>query len=156
MALDHSIIITGSDGKPRLGVGALPLSAREIDRAGYRAFVSCVQPPDSLIRDWLAMGHALVISPFADNPRAFHSAERQNAEAAVDDVCAFLKQKLPVLVFCQAGWNRSALVVARVLVERGMPARQALGYVRQIRGQTLGTPVPVLSNPLFVRHLLSR
>ena len=52
------------------------------------------------------------------------------------------------LVHCQAGLNRSSLVVGRALVLEGMTAKSAIELIRSKR-----SPV-CLSNPSFERWLL--
>ena len=54
-----------------------------------------------------------------------------------------------VLVRCGAGLNRSALIVARALMTRGMRAETAIGLVREKRGPE------ALSNSTFVDWLKS-
>jgi hypothetical protein len=54
-----------------------------------------------------------------------------------------------VLVRCQAGWNRSGLVMAMVLQKEGYSAREAIAL---IRGKRDGYP---LCNAEFVKWLLS-
>lgn len=56
----------------------------------------------------------------------------------------------PVLVHCQAGLNRSSLVVTRALVLDGMPVLEAIALVRQKR-----SPV-CLCNPSFEQWLVDR
>ena len=56
----------------------------------------------------------------------------------------------PILVHCQAGLNRSSLVVTRALVLSGMPVREAIALVREKR-----SPV-CLCNPSFERWLLAQ
>lgn len=51
-----------------------------------------------------------------------------------------------VLVHCAAGYNRSSLVVAKVLMRRGLTATQAINLIRKVRK-------PALSNELFVQYL---
>ena len=55
-----------------------------------------------------------------------------------------------VYVHCQAGMNRSALVVARILMVRGMNAREAIDLVRERRRGSLGDEYEawLLSNPI--------
>jgi protein-tyrosine phosphatase len=55
----------------------------------------------------------------------------------------------PTLVHCQAGLNRSSLVVARALILDGMTARDAIDLVREKR-----SPV-CLCNPSFEKWLLA-
>jgi predicted protein tyrosine phosphatase len=52
-----------------------------------------------------------------------------------------------VLIRCQAGINRSSLVMALVLIRDGLSAKKAIELMRQKRGQA------VLSNPHFVDWL---
>lgn len=53
-----------------------------------------------------------------------------------------------VLIRCQAGWNRSGLVTALVLIRDGMSARDAIDHMRAQRSEY------VLCNSDFVRYLL--
>ena len=55
----------------------------------------------------------------------------------------------PTLVHCQAGLNRSSLVIARALILSGMTARDAIDLIREKR-----SPV-CLSNPSFEKWLLA-
>ncbi len=48
-------------------------------------------------------------------------------------IAASLRSGAVVYVHCQAGVNRSALVGARVLMEQGMSAEEAIGAVRDKR-----------------------
>jgi protein-tyrosine phosphatase len=69
----------------------------------------------------------------------------------VDGIARWVNECRPtgsVLVHCQAGLNRSSLVVTRALVLGGMPVREAITLVRQKR-----SPV-CLVNPSFERWLL--
>lgn len=72
----------------------------------------------------------------------------------VDDlaqqVVSWLDEGKKVLVHCQAGLNRSSLVVARVLMLKyNMKAWEAIKTIRDQRSQTC------LCNETFVKHLLS-
>ncbi len=55
----------------------------------------------------------------------------------------------PTLVHCQAGLNRSSLVVGRALMLGGMAPRAAVDLIREKR-----SPV-CLSNPSFEKWLLA-
>lgn len=59
----------------------------------------------------------------------------------LDGVASFvdtiLRTSAAVYVHCQAGMNRSALVVARVLMARGMSAKDAIELVRERRKGSL-------------------
>lgn len=54
-----------------------------------------------------------------------------------------------VLIRCQAGWNRSGLVTALVLIRSGVPAREAIDLMRFRRSPY------VLCNSQFEKWLLS-
>lgn len=56
----------------------------------------------------------------------------------------------PTLVHCSAGLNRSALVVALALIKRGMLPIQAIGILREYRGDD------VLHNITFTNWLLEQ
>ena len=56
----------------------------------------------------------------------------------------------PVLVHCQAGLNRSSLVVASALMLEGMPAEKAIALIREKRSAAC------LCNPAFEEWLMSR
>jgi protein-tyrosine phosphatase len=59
----------------------------------------------------------------------------------LDAIASFIVTRLEVgsvvYVHCRAGMNRSALVVARVLMERGVSAREAIDLVRARRQGSL-------------------
>lgn len=72
----------------------------------------------------------------------------EQVEAIVEWVIDALKREETVLVHCQAGLNRSSLVVARVLMEmRDLTAQEAIDYIREKRSPAC------LSNPTFVKYL---
>lgn len=54
-----------------------------------------------------------------------------------------------VLIRCQAGWNRSGLIMALVLMREGYSAQQAIDLIRKQRSKN------ALCNPRFVAWLLS-
>lgn len=71
----------------------------------------------------------------------------------VDGIAAWVNECRatgPTLVHCQAGLNRSSLVVGRALVLDGMDPVEAIALLREKR-----SPV-CLSNPSFERWLLSQ
>ena len=55
-----------------------------------------------------------------------------------------------VLIRCQAGWNRSGLVMTLVLLRDGMPAKEAISLIRETRSPH------ALCNKHFVQFLLSQ
>lgn len=55
----------------------------------------------------------------------------------------------PVLVHCQAGLNRSSLLMAKVLIKYGFSAVDAIALIREQRSPAC------LCNPAFEEHLLS-
>jgi protein-tyrosine phosphatase len=78
-------------------------------------------------------GSMLVHWPIQDGP--VPEAEMLNGLARLIAGC--LTWGAVVYVHCQAGMNRSALVVARVLMEQGMTAREAIDRVRERRKGSL-------------------
>lgn len=71
--------------------------------------------------------------------------------AQVDAIAAWVNvaaEDGPVLVHCQAGLNRSSLVVARALMLRGRTSGDAIGLIRERRSPAC------LCNPSFVAHLV--
>jgi len=70
-------------------------------------------------------------------------------EEASDMVKAALDLNLDVLVHCQAGMNRSSLVVVRTLMKQGMTARDAIHLLRKNRHEE------VLFNKEFEAWLIS-
>lgn len=74
------------------------------------------------------------------------SFQQLDAIARWVKVCA---EDGPTLVHCQAGLNRSGLVAARVLMLRGLTAKQAIEQLRFNRSPAC------LCNKAFERHLLT-
>ena len=70
-------------------------------------------------------------------------------EGVVSLIVTTMNAGAVVYVHCQAGLNRSALVVARVLMASGMTAQQAIDRVRERRSGALGDEYAdwLLSNP---------
>lgn len=74
------------------------------------------------------------------------NADLSMLEAVAEYVVA-AKQDAPVLVHCEAGLNRSCLVVARVLMLEGYSATSAISILRKLRH------ADALFNVSFVRAL---
>jgi protein-tyrosine phosphatase len=71
--------------------------------------------------------------------------------AQVDAIAAWVNAAAedgPTLVHCQAGLNRSSLVVARALMQRGLPSGDAISLIRERRSPAC------LCNPAFEAHLM--
>ena len=80
------------------------------------------------------------------NDSTSQSLEQVDVLAAWVNVCATMA---PVLVHCQAGLNRSGLVVGRALMYRGMSADEAIELIRTQRSPS------ALCNPAFEGYLRS-
>jgi protein-tyrosine phosphatase len=78
-------------------------------------------------------GTVLVHWPIKDGPVPPPAVLRSLARF----VDTSLREEAAVYVHCQAGMNRSVLVAARVLMERGMTAEQAIELVRNRRSGSL-------------------
>ena len=88
----------------------------------------------------------LIHWPIEDGP--IPPPEILDAVASFIDVC--LEVGNAVFVHCQSGINRSALVVARILMKRGMSAQDAIDLVRERRKGALsdGYADWLVSHPL--------
>jgi protein-tyrosine phosphatase len=75
--------------------------------------------------------------------------EIKTAMRAAREVYALRRAGKRVLVTCAQGVNRSALVVALVLMMHGLPAERAIRRIRALRK----APIQPLSNQAFVRAL---
>jgi protein-tyrosine phosphatase len=64
-------------------------------------------------------------------------------------VARLLEDEQKVLVHCRSGHNRSGMICARALIERGMQPREAVDKVRSGRGDG-----EALTNDTFVQWLL--
>jgi protein tyrosine phosphatase len=60
------------------------------------------------------------------------------------------KKGKKVLIRCQAGWNRSGLITALVLIRDGMDAREAIDLIRKTRSDS------VLCNRSFEKFLIEQ
>jgi protein-tyrosine phosphatase len=88
-------------------------------------------------------GQEVVIRPFNDgavpDEEMLHDLAQRVLKAT---------RKGKTLVHCQAGINRSSLIVALALVHDGMAPKDAIAHLKKQRGTM------VLSNPHFVEWLL--
>ena len=87
------------------------------------------------------LGSSLEVRMYDSVDQAFHQ---------VDSIAAWVnscREFGPTLVHCQAGLNRSSLVVGRALILSGMPAADAIALIREKRSPAC------LSNPSFERWL---
>tara|TARA_A100001015_G_scaffold259415_1_gene303364 strand:- start:2107 stop:2520 length:414 start_codon:yes stop_codon:yes gene_type:complete len=81
-----------------------------------------------------------------------HDRFRERIEMAAKYLDKQLKMGKPVLVFCQAGINRSAaLVVYYAITRKGMTYQEAVSYVRGRNMDVRG--VNALTNRAFKRNL---
>lgn len=77
-------------------------------------------------------------------------AVSEQVDELADTVIGWLNSGKKVLVHCQAGLNRSSLVVARILMKKyDMKAWEAIKLIRDQRSPTC------LCNETFAKHLLS-
>jgi protein-tyrosine phosphatase len=83
--------------------------------------------------DAVPQGSMLVHWPIKDGP----VPEVDELRGLARLIASCLTARAIVYVHCQAGMNRSALVVARTLIERGVTAREAIDRVRERRKGSL-------------------
>jgi len=90
---------------------------------------------------------SVIRAPFADTPYPT-ATERRIAIRAAREVAKRLRKGQRVLVTCQMGWNRSALVAGLALkMATKMHTEEIIRRIREARGED------ALSNPAFVRFL---
>lgn len=86
------------------------------------------------------------LASFEDDPR--HLPPEWFINDVVDRVLD-CTERGPTYVHCTAGLNRSGMIVALCLVERGWGPKDAIDMLRGIRSQH------VLNNPLFFRRVIT-
>lgn len=84
---------------------------------------------------------------FPDSSWGVHEYDRKDLHKTVKEISADLDQGNKVLVRCQAGYNRSGLVVALVLMEQGFTAQGAISLIREKRSPW------ALCNKAFVEYI---
>lgn len=80
-------------------------------------------PPDGVLVHW----------PIEDGP----VPDSETLRGIASLIAACLRSGAVVYVHCQAGMNRSALATARILMEQGMTAEEAIATVRERRRGSL-------------------
>jgi hypothetical protein len=126
----------------RLYLGSDP-SPEDVFERGATMVVSLI--PDVSSRSVPRSG-ILIHWPIKDGP--VPPPEILDGVASLIEICR--RSGSVVYVHCAAGMNRSALVVARVLMKQGMSAQDAIDLVRQRRVGSLGDEYAawLLSNPI--------
>ena len=122
--------------------GSLTKAMRYLDR-GVSVVINLQEPTDTFLPKKLHWG-LYVHWPIEDGPMPDAPTVRTLARFIVQ----LIDDGRKVLVHCYGGNNRSGLVIARTLMEKGMSAQQAIKTVKEQRGPT------ALSNQGFVRWLL--
>lgn len=90
--------------------------------------------------------HQIVLhQPFLDN----NDPVQKHVIMSIANQVLWFADRVPTLVHCRAGLNRSGLVVAVCLMKRGMSADEAIELLRRKRSQE------VLHNKTFERFLRS-
>lgn len=82
-----------------------------------------------------------------------HDADVSEVEEALGEYAAWIRRRIaegPTLVHCQAGLNRSGLLVALVLIQEGMEPAEAIAHLRAVRSPA------VLCNKSYENWLLGR
>ena len=135
--------MTGYDRvAPRLWQGAAPDPAQAY--AGFDVLVLCAKQFQPLMPKFKGL---LIRAPFDDTPRP-GATERRIAIRAAREVAKSLRAGRNVLVTCQAGWNRSGLVVGLSLrMAARFPVDEIVSRIRRARGPH------ALSNEAFERIL---
>ena len=82
----------------------------------------------------------MIHAPFDDNDLGPLPHEKATARKAAGQVALALQQGSNALVTCFAGRNRSGLVTALALAERGIDPLQAIALIRSRRRRALTNP----------------
>jgi len=132
---------------PRLYQGPVPASAEAVKAAGFTLLVLCaeeIQPPVPAFLPVLRC-------PLRDDPTvALPEPDWQRALACGAEVANQIRRGNRALVTCQAGLNRSGLVMAIALHRlTGAGGAEAVAHIRKHRGSN------ALCNPQFVNRLLT-
>lgn len=132
-----------SEIAPGLFVGSKPAPGRhDVDAIVLAAME--YQPPAELFP-----GTEVIYAPLDDAPgRSMYQTEIVTATKAADQVARLLRAGYRVLVTCQMGLNRSALIAAIAMHDVfGMGADEIIKRLRQARGSWS------MSNPNFEKLL---
>lgn len=133
----------------------------DADRVGPKLWVGSYNEDDALIAragftHVFRVAKELRLCEFPLDDAPLTPSQIHFLNKAVDAVSTALRGGGRVLVTCQMGINRSALVAAMVLVRYyGLPPHQALSDVRHFRRVPLVGWKP-LANESFREHLLSQ
>ena len=141
--------IDANEVVPGLWQGSVPPQGGALRRAGFQAVILCArehQPSGSLFR-----GIRVFRAPLDDDPKGLTAREIDTWLAAASKVALLVRGGTRlgsrVLVTCQAGLNRSGIVVAQALKLNGHSAEDAIAAVRRARGDW------ALCNEAFVKAL---
>jgi protein tyrosine phosphatase (PTP) superfamily phosphohydrolase (DUF442 family) len=124
----------------------LALDLDAVSAWGARLVLTLVEPAElvalkvpELGQEVAARGMAWCHLPIADYGVPTPACEQQWAQEG-PAVRALLRQGQDVLVHCKGGLGRAGMMAARLLVELGMPADQAVREVRRVRKGAIETP----------------
>ena len=115
-----------------LYISGHPDSAHDFIRRGIHAVVDLEGDIDSAIGEEASQGDSTlyVYWPIEDGPMPDATTVRGIARF----VCALLDENKKVLVHCRSGHNRSGMICARALIEKGKQPEDAIRTVRERRG----------------------
>lgn len=128
--------------------GSASCATLRLAQRGIRAVVLCakeIQPSSSAP---CFRGVSVYRAPFDDAGKPPTAEELATARGAAAHVVMLVRARVPVLVTCAMGLNRSGLVTGLALRDlTGWPADRICAFVRACRGPH------ALSNPWFVREI---
>lgn len=129
-----------------LYISGHPDSVHDFIRQGIHAVVDLEGDVDSAIGEGASQDDSTlyVYWPIEDGPMPDAATVRSIARF----VSALLDEDRKVLVHCRSGHNRSGMICARALIERGKQAEDAIRIVREKRGDG-----HALENAAFVEWL---
>lgn len=134
---------------PQLYQGSVPPHGDRLAKEGFRLVVLCAAekiPPAAAFKKI-----ALAIAPMHDT-NVIHPDHWADAQLAAKHVVDYIRRGKKVLVTCNAGLNRSGVVVALAANLLGYPMQEVIARIqtRRYRHDLHG-----LCNPAFVSQLYS-
>lgn len=141
---------------PRLFIGGHLWHENGITRGGKHSTIFSDQSWDYVVSayvtedeaSWPQCDQRLVL--FADTESGLGDETWLKIGSVVDQIVSRWRQGQKVLIRCQAGYNRSGMIMSLVLMRLGMPADKAIYQLRWRRGRD------VLTNRVFEKYVRER
>jgi protein-tyrosine phosphatase len=130
-----------------LFISGHPEHARDFMRRGVDAVIDLEGDIDEALQEAEQEKHVIYLYwPISDE---FIMPDTDGVRRVAGLVAGLIEDGKEVLVHCRSGHNRSGMICARALIERGLDPQTAIDTVREGRADG-----EALTNPTFVRWLL--